>query len=316
MPAPPPYGESSTVRCRSEVQVRRSWILRSTIPFSMALPVSDRCRGWKYSTKIETMSIFIDILEILEQAGNISDGQAACLKINVRYQCSDERDQPRAVGRLDLQHFLARQVQHRVDGANDDSIRPTDLQPDQLPVVELLRFEWPVLGLDGGDQQRPAYGLGSLSVGNLGESDQQPAGMITNRLHRERSCAALVTEHLTGGETPFRLVSTELDGDLTAYAVRPPYDADDGLSAQLLTRAMRSASTATGTAASDLVDIDEIDANILAPRQGTDHRAQSGRGASGTTDDLADVLGIDPHLEHPPATQFLVLDGDIVRMRD
>ena len=39
--------------------------------------------------------------------------------------------------------------------------------------------------------------------------------MITNRLHRERSSAALVTEHLTRGKTPFRLVGTELDGDLT-----------------------------------------------------------------------------------------------------
>ena len=38
--------------------------------------------------------------------------------------------------------------------------------------------------------------------------------------------------------------------------------------------------------------------------------------ASRTTDDLADVLRIDPHLEHPPTTQFLVLDGDIGRMRD
>jgi hypothetical protein len=38
------------------------------------------------------MSIFIDILEIIEQAGNVSDGQTGCLKINVRYQCCDEGD--------------------------------------------------------------------------------------------------------------------------------------------------------------------------------------------------------------------------------
>jgi hypothetical protein len=101
--------------------------------------------------------------------------------------------------------------------------------------------------------------------------------MITNRLHRERPNAAFVMEHLTGCETPVRLIGTEFDRDLTAYTVRPPNDADDGLSAQLLTRALSSAATATGTAASDLVNIDEIDADFLAPRQCTDHRAQSGR---------------------------------------
>ena len=58
--------------------------------------------------------------------------------------------------------------------------------------------------------------------------------MITNRLHRERLSAAPVTEHLTGGETALRLVSTDFDRDLTTYAVRPSYDADDGLSVQLL----------------------------------------------------------------------------------
>ncbi|CPU67941.1 Uncharacterised protein [Mycobacteroides abscessus] len=42
MPAPPPNGVSSTVRCRSVVQSRRSWTRRSRIPAVRALPTSDR----------------------------------------------------------------------------------------------------------------------------------------------------------------------------------------------------------------------------------------------------------------------------------
>ena len=45
MPAPPPYGVSSTVRCRSWVQVRRSWTCTSSRPWSRALPVSESPSG-------------------------------------------------------------------------------------------------------------------------------------------------------------------------------------------------------------------------------------------------------------------------------
>ena len=74
--------------------------------------------------------------------------------------------------------------------------------------------------------------------------------------------------------------------------------------------------TATGAAASALVNVDEIDAYVLAARERADHGTQGRRGTARAADDLAHIVRIDSNLEHPPATQFLVLDGDIVRMRD
>jgi hypothetical protein len=77
-----------------------------------------------------------------------------------------------------------------------------------------------------------------------------------------------------------------------------------------------SAATATGAAASESVYIDEVDAYVLIGSQGADHRTKSGRGAARAADDLANIVRIHPHLEHPPATKILLLDRDIVRMRD
>src|SRR5665647_3058012 len=54
IPAPPPMGVSSTVRCRSTAQARRSCTLRSSRPASRALPTRDRSSGTRYSGKIVT----------------------------------------------------------------------------------------------------------------------------------------------------------------------------------------------------------------------------------------------------------------------
>ena len=59
MPAPPPYGVSSTVRCRSVVKSRRSWTCKSSRPSWRALPIRDSSSGARYSGKIVTTSIFI-----------------------------------------------------------------------------------------------------------------------------------------------------------------------------------------------------------------------------------------------------------------
>jgi hypothetical protein len=74
--------------------------------------------------------------------------------------------------------------------------------------------------------------------------------------------------------------------------------------------------TATGTAASEAVNIDEVDAYVLIAGQSADHRTESGRGAARAADDLADVVRIHANLEHPPPTEVLFLDRDLVRMRD
>ncbi len=52
MPAPPPYGVSSTVWCRSRAHPRRSWTCRSSSPEATALPGSDNPSGANQSGKI------------------------------------------------------------------------------------------------------------------------------------------------------------------------------------------------------------------------------------------------------------------------
>ncbi len=59
MPGPPPYGLSSTVRCTSCVQSRRSWTCTSSWPRARALPTSEMFSGSRYSGKIDTTSIRI-----------------------------------------------------------------------------------------------------------------------------------------------------------------------------------------------------------------------------------------------------------------
>ena len=74
--------------------------------------------------------------------------------------------------------------------------------------------------------------------------------------------------------------------------------------------------TATGAAARGSVNIDEVDAYALIAGQRADHRTESSCGTTRAADDLTNIVRIHPHLEHPPATEILFLDRDIVRMRD
>src|SRR5690606_33209301 len=62
MPGPPPYGVSSTVRCRSWVHSRRSWTWTSRRPARRALPRREMSRTSKYSGKIVMMSSLIGVL--------------------------------------------------------------------------------------------------------------------------------------------------------------------------------------------------------------------------------------------------------------
>src|SRR5258705_4811531 len=58
MPGPPPYGLSSTVRCTSWVQSRRSCTSTRRWPVASARPTSDSSNGARYSGKIVTTSTF------------------------------------------------------------------------------------------------------------------------------------------------------------------------------------------------------------------------------------------------------------------
>ena len=54
------------------------------------------------------------------------------------------------------------------------------------------------------------------------------------------------------------------------------------------------------------VDVDEVDPGAAAARQGRDDGAERGRGATAAADHLAEVVGVHPDLEDRAATQLLV----------
>ena len=110
MPAPPPYGVSSTVRCRSWVQVRRSCTPSSTRPVSIGLadqrepqrrevvgedrddvgpeqrPSRERVRARRAR-------------RVGEQPGHVGDHEAAAGEVDLGHERLDERHQPRPGGR-------------------------------------------------------------------------------------------------------------------------------------------------------------------------------------------------------------------------
>src|SRR5690606_25191117 len=123
MPAPPPNGVSSTVRCRSVAQLRRSWTARASSPEVTALPTSESRSGARYSGKIETTSIrtsgvalgrLVDVvglralgqrdLEVCRVAGQESSGRVehdpAALDVHHRDERPGERDERPGAVRL------------------------------------------------------------------------------------------------------------------------------------------------------------------------------------------------------------------------
>ena len=256
--------------------------------FSIAFPTSESRSGWKYSTKIETMSIFISVVPVVQQTSDIDDGQAASLKIDIRHQCLHERHQPRAGGRLDLQNVLRWKMQHCSNAADLSAVRRSGSQADQLPVVERSRLRRTLVGLHCNDQMRASYLLGAGPVDQLSEPDQQPAGMIPNRQHREEPRAALFPKYLTRGEPTLRFIGAEVHRDLAVYAVGPPDDTDQGVGGQLLAPLAAGAqlslpllgrfgdclaATAIRAATREPIDVDEVDTYLLVAGQRADHRA-------------------------------------------
>jgi hypothetical protein len=161
------------------------------------------------------MSIFISV-PVVEQTGDIDDGEAASLKIDIRHQGLHERHQPWAGGGLNLQDILRWQVQHRSHPADLGAVGRGGSQTDQLPVVELARLRRLLIGLDGGNQQRAARSLGAGPVDKFGEPHQQPAGVIANRPHREEAGTAFLPKYLTGGKSTLRLISAEFHRNFAA----------------------------------------------------------------------------------------------------
>src|SRR4051794_3246343 len=161
MPAPPPKGVSSTVRCRSVVQSRRSWTRRSRSPDARALPTSESSRGLRYSGKIETTSMRTSVVgpvvarsdrllgddEVLgvrgEQAAGWVEHHAAAGDVDDRHDHPDEGHQ--RAGAVELpqdEHVVRRQVLEADDLTEQRAVHVLRAEPGQLvgvPGVVLVR---------------------------------------------------------------------------------------------------------------------------------------------------------------------------------
>src|SRR6516162_7292925 len=66
----------------------------------------------------------------------------------------------------------------------------------------------------------------------------------------------------------------------------------------------------------DLVGVQQVDPDVAARRQGADHRTQRPGGAPAPADDLAEVIGMHPHLEDATPAQRPAGDLNIIRILD
>jgi hypothetical protein len=112
----------------------------------------------------------------------------------------------------------------------------------------------------------------------------------------EEARAAILVKPSAGGETALRLIGSKFDGNLAAYTVgRPMTPTTTVFNCSLFNCSLSPggpvvSGAATGAAASALVNVDEVDANVLAARQRADDGTQSRCGAPQAADDLADVV--------------------------
>ena len=174
MPAPPPYGVSSTVRWRSWVQSRRSWTCTSSRPLSCALPGSESPSGARYSGKIE-IDVDAHVRARREKSGLVVDDDPAAGDVDLGHERGDEREEHLALRRTDHQEVLGRAVLDAVELADGLTVGRLHAEPDELVVVELLGVLGQLGGVDAAGQLGAAGGLGGGAAVDLREADHQLA---------------------------------------------------------------------------------------------------------------------------------------------
>src|SRR5688500_4120081 len=147
MPAPPPYGESSTERCRPRPCSRRSWTPNATSPDSAARPTIEVPSGPAMrSGKMVTTSIRIGSADLFGFVG--SDHQQACLEVDAEHGRAKGRHQaltPVAHDAVDLVRAGSEDL-HQL--AHERSIGLLDAQPDEVVPVEGVGREVAGRGLE------------------------------------------------------------------------------------------------------------------------------------------------------------------------
>src|SRR3990172_5543236 len=188
MPAPPPYGASSTWRWRSVVKSRRSQTRTSSSPRSRARPITLTSRGRKASGKIVTMSILIQPSGLslsLEETRHGMDNDAPGGGIDAHDDGRDRRDEnlpPRAVDGEDV-------VGRRADHFGDHPERLLHIPPPGH--TDDVEDEVPSRRQHGG--RRAGYGKERLAPGldvfraiDPGDLHEEPLPRAADRLHPDR----------------------------------------------------------------------------------------------------------------------------------
>src|SRR5215472_15856283 len=307
MPGPPPKGESSTLRCTSCAQARRSCTARSIMPRSAALPSREARRGVKYSGKIVMMSIFTAPVLVVggrskvEQAWRGVDDHFPRGQVHLDGDRGHEGHEHLLLplgpgGGRDREQVLA-VVEDVADRAHDLPGHGHHGQPGELVVVELVRVlrRGHVGGVDR--EQDAAQRLGVGAADDLREGDQQAPAVPSRGRDGQRSRLRRVGgRHGPVGEPLAGIVGTDLDRQLPPEPVRPEDPADHQWGAQL----------------PDLVDVKQVYPDVTAARERADDRAQRTRGPPATADHLAEVIRVHPNLEDPAPAQPVAGDADVV----
>src|SRR5882757_8624389 len=202
---------------------------------------------------------------------------------------------------LDRQQLPCCGVQHLGDDADVDTGHGAHPEPLQLVVVELVGVvDRRELGGVNEEQGAPQC-IGAVSVGNPGQANQQSAGMLTDGLDdvvalRPTASAGPAAQRLTRCEPQVRIVGADVDDDFTGDAVRlgdPPDNEVHRL----------------------LVGVHHVDADATAT-DACDQGAQGSGGATAAADDLAEVLGVNVHLDSASAAVGHHVDANVVGVVD
>src|ERR671914_1115350 len=227
IPGPPPYGSSSTWRCRSSACSRMSWTRTSRTPDSMALPNRLSRSGLsKMPGKMVRMSTRTAAgyrgpsgKETLD----LPDGDPPGLQVDAGHDVADRGDQDLPVSLSGHPHVVGGIVEDLSDAAQRPSTLADHVHPHHLvdPVRPLGRGR----GLVGGHQEHLApKALGLVPIGDLLELHQEAVAVGPGLLHSEPPAVLKAKDR--AGLVPRGHLAQVQDGDLTADAVGPGDPAD------------------------------------------------------------------------------------------
>src|SRR4051812_23292721 len=170
IPGPPPYGVSSTVRCRSAVKSRGLTVATVMTPASRARPTTPAASAGSISSgRIVTTVNLIRSPPVVRQAVRRIDRDDARREVDRLDELVDERQQPLELAIVDHQQILHPAVD-RVDRAPRGAIDELDLTADEIVEQDVVVVQREGLAIDLDDLA--AQRLGVVARGDALEQDE------------------------------------------------------------------------------------------------------------------------------------------------